>query len=53
MVNIMMFSKSYVVPHTPEGASIDVSVRLSAFAIIAADTERNDIGLVPHGKLGG
>ena len=53
MVDIMMFPKSYVVPHTPEEASTDESVRLSAFAIIAADTERNDIGLVLHGKLGG
>lgn len=52
-VNIMMFPKSYVVPHTPEEASTDVSVRLSAFAIIAADTERDDIGLVLHGKVSG
>lgn len=39
-------------PHTPEEASTDESVRLSAFAILAADTERNDIDLVLHGKLG-
>ena len=53
MVNIMMFPKSDVVPHTPEEASTDESVRLSAFAIVAADTERNDIDLVLHGTLWG